>query len=355
MTILVALFISNYNANGQITGVKNLVNTNSGLCLAVKGATQNNGEEGTIWTCDGNADKNWNIIAAADGCYKIQNMNSNLFLAVGAGSRDYGGRVVQYVDQGQQDILWRFIDIGSGVYKIQNKNSGLVLAIGAGLRENGAPLIQWGDEGQQDTKWKLNPLKSPKKPAPTAYTPPAVSKNLMVTLNGIFMGECGNPNDCTHEPVAGEVHIYLVDKTTGAKVLSTNAESTLWNSNRNYDLVCTNYKSASAGNGYGSGDGIIAPESVANNLRTKLFYSVDEAMFRSNRYELVVRFNLGSAHKDNDFASTGYHWLKQGNGKVEAKLELPVISNHERRTIGPYQTDSNRCHEYVLQFDLKVY
>ena len=61
---LIPLFISNQPLYAQITGIKNLVNTNSGLCLAVRGATHNNGEEGTIWTCDGGGDKNWIIIDA---------------------------------------------------------------------------------------------------------------------------------------------------------------------------------------------------------------------------------------------------------------------------------------------------
>jgi microsomal dipeptidase-like Zn-dependent dipeptidase len=137
-------------------GTYTLTNKNSNLCLAVRGATQNNGEETTQWACDGNADKNWKIIDAGGGYYKLQNSNSNHFLAVGAGSRDHGGRVVQYVDQGQQDILWRLVDIGGGYYKVQNKNSGLVLAVGAGSRNQGADVVQWGDAGQEDIKWKLD-------------------------------------------------------------------------------------------------------------------------------------------------------------------------------------------------------
>lgn len=155
--------ITRRGTNGTVppavqAGTYTLTNKNSNLCLAVRGATQNNGEEGTQWACDGNADKNWKIIDAGGGFYKLQNENSNHFLAVGAGSRDQGGRVVQYVDQGQEDILWRLIDIGDGYYKVQNKNSGLFLAIGAGSRDPGANLVQWGDAGQEDVKWKLDKL-----------------------------------------------------------------------------------------------------------------------------------------------------------------------------------------------------
>ena len=156
----VYLFLLSYLSNAQVDvpGTYTLTNKNSNLCLAVRGATQTSGEEGTQWACDGNADKNWNIIDIGGGYYKLQNRNSNHFLAVGGGSRAQGGRVVQYVDQGQQDILWRLINIGGGYYKAQNKNSGLFLAIGAGSRNQGADLVQWGDAGQEDVKWKLDKL-----------------------------------------------------------------------------------------------------------------------------------------------------------------------------------------------------
>lgn len=153
LTFFLSIIVS---ATAQVSpGTYTITNKNSNLCLAIKGATRNNGEEGTQWTCDGNADKNWKLIDAGSGYFKIQNENSNLFLAVGGASRDNGGRGVQYADQGQQDILWRFIDAGAGFHKIQNKNSGLFLGIGGGARTGGADLIQWGDEGQEDVKWKL--------------------------------------------------------------------------------------------------------------------------------------------------------------------------------------------------------
>ncbi len=161
--LTLALFLSiiiSVTAQAVSPGTYTITNKNSNLCLAIRGATQANGEEGTQWNCDGNADKNWKLIDAGSGYFKLQNQNSNLFLAVGGASRDYGGRCVQYVDQGQPDIQWRFVDAGAGWYKIQNKNSGLFLAIGAGLRTGGADLIQWGDEGQEDVKWKLTAVRN---------------------------------------------------------------------------------------------------------------------------------------------------------------------------------------------------
>ncbi len=37
----------------------------------------------------------------------------------------------------------------------------------------------------------------------------ASTKTITIRLNGIFMGECGNGNNCTHEPVAGWVTATL--------------------------------------------------------------------------------------------------------------------------------------------------
>lgn len=154
--VLFLSIISSATAQAVSAGTYTITNKNSNLCLAIRGATQRHGEEGTQWTCDGNADKNWKLIDAGSGYFKIQNQNSNHFLAVGGSSRDRGGRCLQSIDTGQPDIIWRFIDAGAGWYKIQNRNSGLFLAIGGGARTGGADLIQWGDEGQEDVKWKLN-------------------------------------------------------------------------------------------------------------------------------------------------------------------------------------------------------
>ena len=130
-------------------------NKNSGLYLAVRGATHNNGEEATLWHLDGGEDKIWEPIYAGCGYYKIKNLKSGLCLAVSAGATNDGGRIVQYEDRGQADILWRMVDIGNGCYKIQNKNSSLFAAIGAGETVPGANVVQWGDAGQEDIKWVL--------------------------------------------------------------------------------------------------------------------------------------------------------------------------------------------------------
>lgn len=220
-------------------------------------------------------------------------------------------------------------------------------SLSSGILNYSIPWSVNGKSGIQGGQYKTTKIQSAQQKQTTL-------KTIDVRLNGIFMGECGNPNDCTHEPVAGEVHIYLMEKNTGNKIASTNFGYTLWNSNKKYNLVCNNYKPAT-GYGNGSGDGFSTPESQANNIQSALSFIIDEKLLRSNQYEWVVRFNLGNAHKDNDFASTGYHWLKEGNAKMESKMNLPTSGNTYTTTIGSYETASNRCHQYWLQFNMKVY
>lgn len=169
-----------------------------------------------------------------------------------------------------------------------------------------------------------------------------VFKNLNLNLANIYMGECGRNNDCAHEPVAGKVEVYLIDKTTGKQVFSTNQNATIWSSGT-HSLVCSNLKTGQSETG--AGDSFVAENS--GNIDKWVRFTVNQRTYQNNQYELVVRFNLGNPHRDNDFASTGYHWLTTDNNMIEARIPL---NNTHHSMIGPFQTNSNRCHQYWLSF-----
>lgn len=174
-----------------------------------------------------------------------------------------------------------------------------------------------------------------------------VQKNLTLNLSSIGMGECGNKGDFSHERVAGRVDVYLIDRTTGGQIISTSQTTTIWSS-ETHSLACSNFASeeglANSGAGETMGDVVIAQ--ARGNVNRNFNFTVNEKNYRNNQYELVVRFNLGSPHKDNDFASTGYHWLTTGGNMIEKRVPM----NGGYATVGPYQTNSNRCHQYWLAF-----
>lgn len=320
-------------------GTYTITNKNSNLCLAIRGATSNNGEEGTQWTCDGNADKNWKIIDAGNGYFKIQNRNSSLFLAVGAGSRDYGGRCIQYADEGQQDILWGFIDIGLGYYKIQNKNSGLFLAIGGGSRESGADLIQWGDTGQEDIKWQL-----------FSQEKRIISIKLLGVSSDIHNGDCKRGY--------GTVNVTLweiddrgnrVNKVRRLMMPGRSGEGNLLDWEKGPVRNINNFPV----NGF--------LPNVEDKIAT---FSANYSLIKMNRIILVVKTNLGTAHKGCDLCSD-FTWDAKMPAEKEqvfyirdvwnsAEVVRTEIDNSVVKSVvvGPYPTIDNR-HKVAVHFEVQ--
>jgi hypothetical protein len=171
---------------------------------------------------------------------------------------------------------------------------------------------------------------------------------LQITLNGIFMGECGNPNDCHHERVAGFVTGVLQDSWHNS-IPNTTGTTVYWGSDE-YSLVCNNYPQEPATSG--NGDQLPDYSRIASNILKTLNYTIDDQMLANRQYEFVISFNLGNQHQDNPFASVGNHWLRQGEDRIVVSVNLKDYYNQRVLLLGPYQTNSDRCHEYYLQFNI---
>lgn len=176
-----------------------------------------------------------------------------------------------------------------------------------------------------------------------------VQKTLTLNLSSIGMGECGNKGDFSHEGVAGRVDAYLIDRTTGEQIISMGQYRTIWFS-ETHSLVCPNFESEKYLESQEVTKGDVAYTQARGNVERNLNFTVNEKNYRNNQYELVISFNLGSPHKDNDFASTGYHFLTKVGEMIEKRI--PLKGGYS--TIGPYQTNSNRCHQYWLSFNWRL-
>ncbi|MBL7780191.1 MAG: hypothetical protein JNM22_03165 [Saprospiraceae bacterium] len=170
---------------------------------------------------------------------------------------------------------------------------------------------------------------------------------LNIELSGIFMGECGRPENCHHEKVAGLV-LGVVTDQNGNPIASNRGSNIYWRSGE-HTLVCDNYAPYSWEE-YGGGEGLGTRYPKANNINRLMTYSVDRQMVLNGAYYFTVNFNLGNPHQDNPFASTGHHWLRYGDERIEVRVNLKNYVNGDHILIGPYHTDSDRCHEYYLQF-----
>ncbi|MBP6809927.1 MAG: hypothetical protein KA138_00290 [Saprospiraceae bacterium] len=180
----------------------------------------------------------------------------------------------------------------------------------------------------------------------TEIKPGGDPKNLAVILAEIWMGECGNANNCHHEPVAGLVICELVNTQSAESIpVNVGRSNQIW---RAYDhtLVCDNYH---APREFDNGEGI-----GRQRLGT-LQFPIEEALLNSGVYHLKARFNLGVRHQDYPLASVGGHWLARGDNLVEALIPMNAGTLSQGAIIGPFHTVSDRCHEFWLKFTFGVW
>lgn len=189
----------------------------------------------------------------------------------------------------------------------------------------------------------------------------AQTKTIQIRLNGIFMGECGNNNHCTHEPITGAVGLYLAAETPGGTVMlnptTGSRDNLIWVSDH-YSLVCTNlnayYASGEQGGGGASDDSYTSGPPIATNVWKSFHYQISEQDWQNNRYQMRLKFDLGSQHQDNPLASVGDHWTDTEFANFDFRSS-PYSSEYSHlKTFGPFKTNSNRCHEYWLQFQIEV-
>jgi Ricin-type beta-trefoil lectin domain-like/F5/8 type C domain len=134
-----------------------LVNANSGLLLAIRGASLDDGAPVQQFHDNGTRDHLWRLVPAGGGWYKIQNLNSGLLLGVTGMSTEDSASAVQYRDNGTADHLWQLLPTADGWFKVRNRNSGLLLGVDGMSTVDGASVVQYHDNGTTDHLWRLQP------------------------------------------------------------------------------------------------------------------------------------------------------------------------------------------------------
>ncbi len=181
----------------------------------------------------------------------------------------------------------------------------------------------------------------------TEIKPSGIPKNLAVKLSEIWMGECGNTNNCHHEPVAGLVKCELFNARNSTLIAAVGDNNKIWQA-PDHTLVCDNYN-APRELEFDNGEGI------GHQPLGTLQFPIDETLLNEGSYRLTIKFNLGVRHQDNPLASVGGHWLARGDNLLEATIYLNAGTIREWTTIGPFQTASDRCHEFWLGFTFGVW
>ncbi len=130
-------------------------NVNSGLVLAIPGASQSAGTGVIQWSDTGSAEQLWHFIPMGSGQYNIENMATHQLMGVSSGSKSNGAQIVQWADNGTADDLWTITQASSGNYLIKNVNSGLYLDVYQGSKSTAATIDQWSASGCLCQEWQL--------------------------------------------------------------------------------------------------------------------------------------------------------------------------------------------------------
>ncbi|GAA4263326.1 hypothetical protein GCM10022255_106870 [Dactylosporangium darangshiense] len=129
---------------GYPAGYHRLVIANNGLCLDVSGVSMAAGAAITQWTCNGQANQQFQFVPVADGYGRLQAQHSGYDVAV-AGSSTAAGvpNVIQQAPNSAPNSLWLPFQQSDGSYSFKNRNSGLCLDVYGANSTLGQQLDQW--------------------------------------------------------------------------------------------------------------------------------------------------------------------------------------------------------------------
>ncbi|HTI21830.1 MAG TPA: family 43 glycosylhydrolase [Kutzneria sp.] len=129
---------------GYPTGYHRLTIGNNGLCLDVSSASTAAGAAVTQWTCNGQANQQFQFVPVADGYGRLQAQHSGYDVAVANSSTAAGvPNVVQQVPNSAPNSLWLPVQQSDGSYSFKNRNSGLCLDVYGANSTLGQQLDQW--------------------------------------------------------------------------------------------------------------------------------------------------------------------------------------------------------------------
>ncbi|GAA4899445.1 RICIN domain-containing protein [Streptomyces coeruleoprunus] len=133
-----------------------IVNRNSGQCLAVPGGSTQQGTGLIQWGCGSWNDHYWTFrYAFSSGglnYYQLENLNSHQCLAVPGASTQQGTQVIQWPCGTWKDHYWGVRPTSNGA-QLVNWNSRQCLAIEGGSLTAGAKAIQWPCGTWRDHYW----------------------------------------------------------------------------------------------------------------------------------------------------------------------------------------------------------
>jgi len=276
--------------DGDIVRIKNV---NAGKYVVPKDVSTAANSQVVINTGRDDAWFKWKVVAEQGGYYRFQNMHTNMFLGtLGSSKEQYGFICQKYAARTNPDVLWKLVNAGTG-FKVKNKNSNLFIAVEGGSKNNNAVMIQWSDNAQPDIIWQFETAGSGNSTAGGKKVLLDIVLNYLAvseaTRNRIDNGDC--------KRIFGQVstELWELDENNEmkTKLRSYNNMPEMIFDNPNFQNPPTAALSYYQDN----------PAASANNQMKKVTYNIPENLLKEKKLMLVVKTNLGTRHKDNDFAT----------------------------------------------------
>jgi hypothetical protein len=132
------------SGGGFPSGYHQLVVANDSLCLDVNGNTTAAGAAVDQWTCNVQANQQFQFLPISNGHGELQAENSGDDVAVANASTAQGTPdITQQAPNGAPSSLWQPLQQSDGSYEFQNQNSGLCLDVDGASGNLGQQLDQW--------------------------------------------------------------------------------------------------------------------------------------------------------------------------------------------------------------------
>lgn len=129
------------------------VNKNSGLCLAVPGASTTNGAKLIQFRCSGGG-QDWS--KESGSWARFVNGDTNKCMAIPNGSTTAGVQAIQWTCGSGHEQIWNADGVKIDTYDtIVNYKSRMCLAVSGASKAEGAAVIQWPCNGGAEQQWKL--------------------------------------------------------------------------------------------------------------------------------------------------------------------------------------------------------
>jgi hypothetical protein len=145
--------LSQTPAEGAVT----LAARHSGKCADVVGVSTADGAEVAQYTCNGNANQQWQFESLGNGYHRITAGHSGKCLDVRNASTADGARAVQWTCNGNANQQWEVRDAGGGYVRLVARHSGKCLDVPSSSTADGTRLTQYTCNSGQNQQFAWNP------------------------------------------------------------------------------------------------------------------------------------------------------------------------------------------------------